>query len=85
MPTVRTYKQSDLEKRLKLLKTQLYGKPEKPVYQHPQSTISPNLIQSSDTTFLKQDLVKIAILASLAIGVQLLLYFSQLQSKIKLF
>ena len=83
MPVQRTHNASDIEKRLKILKSQLYGQsrftPQVPAssIQHPSS--------SSDLTFLKKDLLKIAILGTLAIGIQLILYFSQLPSKIKLF
>ena len=83
MPVQRTHNASDIEKRLKILKSQLYGQshfmPQIPTssIQHPTS--------NSDLTFLKKDLLKIAILVTLAIGIQLILYFSQLPSKIKLF
>lgn len=67
MPIQRTYSASDLEKRLKILTMQLHGKKDS------QSSVKNNFV--SDLTFLKQDLSKIALLASLAIGVELILYF----------
>lgn len=85
--------QSDLEKRLQLLRRQVYGKgPEnryisKPVNQRVNESTTPThqytepLIHrttdtpvSSDLTYLHQDLLKILILASLAIGSQIILY-----------
>ena len=79
MPIQRTYQQSDIEKRLKLLKVQLYGKYEKAVSsKYPVSN-------AGDLAYLKQDLRKITILSLLAVAAQFILYFSQLPNKIKLF
>ncbi len=60
--------QSDLEKRLKLLHRQVYGKSENKL------TYSDN-ITTSDISYLYQDLSKIAFLSSVAIGTQIILYF----------
>lgn len=79
MPIQRTYQQSDIEKRLKLLKVQLYGKYEKAVSKHPE------ISHATDLTYLKQDLRKITILSLLAVAAQFFLFFSQLPNKIKLF
>ena len=81
-------KQSDLEKRLQLLRKQVYGgsknqssatsyqlsdkKQEKSDDLRP-TTDSYSAI--SDLTYLHQDLLKIMTFSSLAIGVQLLLFF----------
>lgn len=74
MPVQRTHQASDIEKRLKILKSQLYGKKS---YQSSaislQSTINSSSV--SDLTFLKHDLIKIATLSALAIGIQLILFF----------
>lgn len=88
MPVMRTHKQSDLEKRLKLLNMQLYGKQEKVAsskYQVVREETKKEVSDTTDIVFLKQDLSKIALLASLAIGAELILYFSKLTDKIKLF
>ncbi|MBI2018053.1 hypothetical protein HYS92_03300 [Candidatus Daviesbacteria bacterium] len=81
MPVKQTYKVSDLEKRLKLLNMQMYGN--QPTNNNQQTTT--NKQQPEDITYLKQDLIKIALTASLVIGVQFILYFSQLPSRFKLF
>lgn len=78
MPIQKTYLASDLEKRLKILSMQLHGK------KHEVSPASRGE-QVSDNTYLKTDLTKIAILASAAIGAQVILYFSNLLNKVKLF
>ncbi len=84
MPVQRTHSASDIEKRLKILKSQLYGKNS---YQSSAISLQPTTESSSvsDLTFLKKDLLKIAVFGTLAIGVQLILFISQLPSKIKLF
>lgn len=66
MPIQRTYSASDLEKRLKILTMQLSGKQQEELQVVKVS-------QVSDVTYLKHDLTKIAILASIAIGVQFIL------------
>ena len=76
-------KQSDLEKRLRLLHQQVYGKQAFRVqssefrvkekistnYQLPTTNLS------TDITYLHQDLVKILTLSGLAIGIQVILFF----------
>ncbi|MBI2019169.1 hypothetical protein HYS95_00685 [Candidatus Daviesbacteria bacterium] len=101
MAIQRTKKQSDLEKRLKLLHHQVYGRPseklvhqsaEKLTYRNTDSsttlTINPeqsrrtetpttksSVLTTSDTAFLRQDLLKILLFSSLAIGIQTVLFF----------
>lgn len=74
-----THKQSELEKRLKLLRTQMYGKTESysvksdnQLTNHPASTQS---LRGSDMLYLRADLTKISILALLAFGIQFMLFF----------
>ncbi len=111
MPIHQREKQTDLEKRLKILNQQLYGKepvatvrtttdyrlpasPELPLRSRseasqrgePTTAISKTVDHSpseagspktvDDISYLKQDLAKILILSSLAIGFELVLYFS---------
>jgi hypothetical protein len=97
MSVHRTKKQSDIEKRFKHLEFQLYGKPDKKKLevrdekseishfpsQIPTSHIS-HPTSTSDTTFLRHDLTKIAILSSLAVSVQLLLHFALSNNLLKL-
>lgn len=88
MPRIQMHRQSDLEKKLKILESQLYGKrldqTSNIQSQHPSSSIQ-HLTSISDITYLRQDLTKILILSSLAVGIQLVLYFSQIVSRVKLF
>ena len=67
-----TKKQSDLEKRLKLLRQQVYGKTDKMKLEVPTSNSAS--IQS-DLTYLHQDLFKIVTLSTVAIGAQFILLF----------
>jgi len=70
-------KQSDLEKRLKLIRQQVYGKENKQFlafnYQSPDK---PNHSDSfrTDITYLNQDLLKIFIFSALALGIQITLF-----------
>lgn len=98
MPIQQTKKQSDLEKRLQLLRRQVYGKVEEKKSEvrnekldnevggrkshftipHPTSHI-PHPISNSasfrtDLTYLRHDLLKILIFASIAIGAQIVLF-----------
>ena len=79
MAITESKKQSDLERRLKLLRQQVYGKMERsesPKPQHIKTSIQrpgENLV-SSDITFLYQDLSKIGILATIAVGIQIVLF-----------
>ena len=81
-------KQSDLEKRLQLLRKQVYGREsvasskyhvargERTLENtHSTNYQLPTTNSSSDLTYLHQDLLKIMTFSSLAIGVQLLLFF----------
>ena len=106
MPHVQLKKESDLEKRLKILSQQLYGKTQEQKLevrneklemevggvkshitpQHPISHLShPTSNLTTDVAYLKHDLTKIALLSSVVMGFQLILYFSQTLSKVKLF
>jgi hypothetical protein len=80
-------KQSDLEKRLRLLRQQMYGKsPDHSPHFAPSAshlageagrpTDTPNHSSSvrTDTAYLRQDILKITILATSAIGIQLILF-----------
>lgn len=78
MPESR-YSSSDAQKRLAQLRRQVYGgsaKISRPAdslaHRSTGTPISPDI---SDISFLRQDLTKIALLSSLALGAQLLLYF----------
>ncbi len=92
MPILQSKKQSDLEKRLRLLRQQVYGKIDKKKVEmrnenQDNQTISPqyptshfsHLISNSktlqsDITYLRQDLLKILILSSSALGIQIILF-----------
>lgn len=100
MPIQQTKKQSDLEKRLKLLRQQVYGrsseelrKPHKPAAAEHQISAesgkmtyrssdvpilsgTPSRSESlrSNMSYLHQDLLKILLLSSLAIGFQVILF-----------
>lgn len=67
-------KQSDIEKRLQLLRRQVYGKQE---FRVQKSEIRDKITTNSsdDLTYLNQDLLKILLFSSLAIGIQLILFF----------
>ncbi|MFH0937113.1 MAG: hypothetical protein V1808_02385 [Candidatus Daviesbacteria bacterium] len=83
-----TKKLSTAEKKLQALRTQLYGKGEVQIHQtptfHSQKDTSPSTPISHqstssstlDVSFLRHDLLKILLLAALAIGAQLLIYLS---------
>ncbi len=95
MPVQRTHKQSDLEKRLKILENQLYGKKldvrssTLDQISNFQSQNQPSNIQhptsNSDVIYLKQDLTKILILGSIVVGIQLVLYFSHILERVTIF
>ena len=79
MAIQRTQAKSDLERKFKLLEYQLYGKKEKldvggEKLDKAASNIQ-HLTSTNDIAYLKQDLTKIFILASIAITTQVLLYF----------
>ena len=75
MAIQQTKKQSDLEKRLQLLRHQVYGSSREyslsnqALPKHQSATIN------SDVTYLHKDLLKILALSSLAIGAQIILYY----------
>lgn len=78
-----TYSQSkkltDTEKRLQVLKTQLFGKESNQIkVQTAPANIQTNSpsasYQPQDLSYLRKDLKKIALLAFVAIGAQLILY-----------
>ena len=92
MSIQQTKKQSDLEKRLRLLRQQVYGRvSEDPVrsegrvtrnsdtliHRYTDTSGTPNNSSSfkSDIIYLRQDLIKISILASAAFMIQVILYF----------
>ena len=67
----RTYTQSDLEKRLQVIRKQVYGKT--PLVSSSSLKTSPQ--SNSDITYLRHDLIKISILTSLALGSQIVLFY----------
>ncbi len=82
MAIIQTKKQSDLEKRLQLLRRQVYGRepesqyisksvdqPKTPIHRTTDTPIS------SDLTYLHHDLLKILTFSSFAIGAQVILFF----------
>lgn len=74
-----TKKQSDLEKRLKLLRQQVYGKEDRmklEVRSEKSNFALQNPTSSqSDLTYLHQDLFKIVTLSTVAIGAEFILLF----------
>lgn len=80
MAILQTKRQSDLEKRLKLLRQQVYGRgPEnserlrKPDRSETGTPISSESFRT-DISYLYHDLSKIGIFATLAIGAQIILF-----------
>lgn len=71
MAITESRKKSDLEKRLKILRQQISGKEKVSGIQYHVSSEKIN----TDITYLSNDLTKILILSSLAIGMQLILFF----------
>lgn len=74
---------TDSEKKLQILRNQLYGKQEVVVAPKQPTVKLSTPIQSlvnhpikEEVTFLRQDLMKIMLLASVAIMVQIILYLS---------
>lgn len=68
MAIQQTKRQSDLEKRLQLLRKQVYGNEKFRV----ENKVTVN--SSNDLTYLGQDLLKILILSSAAIAIQFVLF-----------
>jgi len=88
MAIQQTKRQSDLEKRLQILRRQVYGKsPERttetkmsetPTHRYTDTLHRPTdapTNRTTDLTYLNQDLLKILIFSSLAIGAQIVLFF----------
>jgi len=76
MAIQQTKKHSDLEKRLSLLRQQVYGKQQfKFEGKNSTATSKDSNNLSNDTTYLYKDLSKIGILASIALGFQVILFF----------
>ncbi|MBI2085762.1 hypothetical protein HYT74_00305 [Candidatus Daviesbacteria bacterium] len=85
MAIQQTKKQSDLEKRLQLLRKQVYGNEKFRVQSSPASLREAGRAEfrvenkgtvnsSNDLTYLGQDLLKILIFSSAAIGIQIVLF-----------
>jgi len=79
MAITESKKQSDLEKRLKILRQQVYGKENKqssPSGTHSYQLSDKKQKKSDDSsiTYLHHDLFKILTLSSIAIGMQLILF-----------
>lgn len=74
----RSRKLSDGEKKLQLLRSQLYGRNITSLNAKvPEKTSSPTTsVSTSEVNHLRGDLLKTTILASVIIGAQLLLYFN---------
>lgn len=92
MPVKHTHKASEVEKRLKALESQLYGKQIQPIIntglkEKISSVSESNAIKSSssDILYLKKDLLKITILAGFAISIQFIIYYLHLIDRIKIF
>lgn len=77
-------KQSDIEKRLQLLRRQVYGKNQSSAVSYQLSDekqkksddrLTTESYSISDLTYLHHDLLKILLFSSLAIGIQLILFF----------
>lgn len=78
-------KQSDLEKRLQLLRRQVYGKTEKASYSASKlvnntesliaQALNSGVVYKADISFLYQDLLKIGIFATIALSLQIILFF----------
>ena len=75
MAITESRRQSDLEKRLKLLRQQVYGRESaaSSKYYVPSEKTEEN-IHNTDTIYLYKDLFKILALSSVVIGVQLILF-----------
>ena len=67
-------KQSDLEKRLRLLRQQVYGTDKKQAKSEDRQLTTDSYSIISDTSYLYQDLLKIGMLATCAIGMQIILF-----------
>lgn len=76
MSISRSQKLTDTEKKLQAIRAQLYGKEEQAIpIQSKTYKLTTALTHSvSDTSYLKKDLLKICLLAFLAISAQIILY-----------
>lgn len=80
MAILQTKKQTDIEKRLRLLRQQVYGK-ERVSNEYQVTSDQTSKASGSHTTnlyYLYTDLLKIGLFATLAIGAQLVLLFLNL-------
>ncbi len=73
MPITESRKQSDLEKRLKILRQQVYGRNTQKSDKLMHSPTG-KIQVSSDLNYLYHDLIKILTLSSIAIGIQFILF-----------
>ncbi|MBI2600730.1 hypothetical protein HYW42_02145 [Candidatus Daviesbacteria bacterium] len=87
MAIQQTYKQSEIEKRLKILRRQVYGKSKLSGIKYQTSgktsTYRSNL-SSADLSYIQKDLAKVGLLTFLAIGVQIALYMALKNNLVKL-
>lgn len=85
MAIQQTKRQSDLEKRLQLLRKQVYGNEKFRVQNSEFRVESKGTVNSSnDLAYLGQDLLKILIFSSAAIGIQLVLFILLKTNTLKL-
>ena len=73
MAILQKHKQSDSEKRMKMLQQQLYGKSDLPLHEANRPSSTP--AATTDTSYLKHDLSKILLLSTIALSAQFILYF----------
>ena len=79
-----TKKQSDLEKRLQILRRQAYGgKPIETVVYKSNNQLIHQSANTTDINFLRQDLIKITIFSLLALSAQFILYFALRNNLVK--
>lgn len=74
MPIQQTKKQDDLEKRLKILRSQVYGKPNLIFKSSAENLSKISSSSTSDTSYLLQDLLKTFILAGAFLGIQIFIF-----------
>jgi len=67
----KTYTQSELEKRLQIIRKQVYGK--QPLANSYPLTV--NSQNDSDVKYLRHDLLKIGVLTSLALSIQIVIFY----------
>lgn len=97
MAIVRGYQASDIEKRLKILRSQVYGKggstgpkgstPDRnlPSYQFKESTQTATVkLEQNELSYLRKDMVKIAIFAVIAVTIEFVIYYGLGHNIIKL-